>query len=137
VVAINKTKNAKMNNETNSQQPSRKTYIVQFTLPAVGIAHPYDDPNKEIESVEKYLEDHTEFLRNTQKPWFTVMIKRFFDWIRENDLSGTMNKQCFLSPHHGTLIIQCEPATAEMMNSYPGAQAREMSELSACFEFEA
>ncbi len=97
----------------------RKAYIVQFKLPEVGIEHPYDNPDKEINSIGEYLSDHAQFVEKTQKPWFTVIIERFFQWAKEQELIDRIDSDLFVSLGHGTLYIKCDAATAEKMKSYP------------------
>lgn len=104
-----------MTDETKNKQ----TYLVQLKLPAVGIEHPYDNPEKPITSVEEYINDHQQFLTETQRPWFTQIINRFFEWIAEQNLHPTIDENVQVSFYHGTLILNCEPATAEIMKSYP------------------
>jgi hypothetical protein len=109
-----------MDNNLENSDNGRKAYIVQFKLPEVGIEHPYDNPDKDITSIGEYLSDHRQFVAETQTPWFTGIINRFFEWVHEQGLTDKIdNEGIFASRGHGTLMLNCEAAAAEQFKSYP------------------
>lgn len=98
---------------------TKKTYVITFRLPAVGIEHPYANPDKPVHSIESYINDHRAFVSGTQRPWFTATINRYFEWIAEQNLTPMIDEQIFVSLDNGTLIIKCEPEVVEELKGYP------------------